>query len=219
MRWKDKHKPKTFSEFTLPQDPVTRNLIEQLRETSETPYDGLLFSGSGGEGKTTYVDLLKTQNHWQEYVIDASGEGKTGLSDLGRAISYIPSSKDGVSVGKWLVIGHEISKSTIHFRDGLRSLMDLHCSLGSATFIFTDNDPKKLKFENPQIFNNSRVYDCDWTNMDKNDLLKAANRVIELEGYSVSKNQSLVVGLINHHYPAIRDIVSALESHKGQLQK
>ena len=96
MNLEKKYKPTTYQELMVPSN--FKKTIEKLFTKGETPAGGLVLHdsvGGGGSGKTTLVNMFKDLSKWPLYTIETTGEKKSSIDSIKRAIEYHTPDKNG----------------------------------------------------------------------------------------------------------------------------
>ena len=203
-----KYAPTKLSELVLPANKSDKMLIETLIEKNAFPYSGLLLaSPNGGSGKSAAVSVIAENPYWQVFNAKSLQIGIDDLLNLQDIISLVPLFGE-----KHLVIIEEISESSKNFRLGLRRLMDNYGS--NAFFLFTDNNPSKLVSETPQVFDNQRVFNMDYSLLDVNMLQQRVMKIITAEKpeiFADSEKMAEIGKLIKRNRNSIRSIIAGID--------
>lgn len=220
MKWKNKYKPKVWTDLMIPGNAGTRKLVERLFTTGECASAGLLLHDTvsdGGTGKTTFVEMFAKVSGWPVIKLDTTGENVSAIDSLKKELAFFKNSRglfggdEKILPSKILVIGHEISKSRKDFIDGLRDIMDNNDE--DVLFLFTDNDFAKLSTNHPQMFKSQRCVPLDWDNIPPEDIEAYCIRILEAEGKNSAFNRDLLKKLMARHKASIRGIIIGLENN------
>lgn len=209
--WIDKYSPKDWTEILLPSHPSQRKVITDLFTNGTCTYRGIVLYGDGGSGKTTLINaLIKLHPEWNHYQISSSGDKKAELLELKNKLRNTHQYNWLYETPNYyLVYGNEISKSTSDYRDGLRELTDEYHNI--AFFIFSDNNYSKLKEDNPQLFDDERIYGINYNSIVDEEILQLCYSILVVEGLDTDKNREKARKIVGDCRPSIRKIIQKLE--------
>lgn len=210
--WTKKYSPKIYTEQLLPAKSGIRSLVKEIFDGTYDTYKGILLYGKGGTGKTTFAKTLANHTGWDVYELEESGETKKSLDTIKTVISTIPYNHKGDQFGgsKHLIVGNEISESSLSFRNGLRAIIDKSVD---TFFVFTDNNYDKLLSENPQVFGDERILCLCWNDLIDTEILGMCERILKSEGKYSAPNMVIASTLIKRHYPSVRQIIEKLQEN------
>ena len=205
--WRKKYNAGSLDEVLYPKDVRTRKLLKTFIQSHNFVEDGMILCGEGGTGKTTFVELIMQDPYWQVTVLDPSGEGIDRIVGLKNTLSCVPWG----GAQKHLVVCNELSSSSSMFREALRGVLDDFSEV--AFFIFTDNKYDKLAEQNPQVFNDERIYKLIWDDLDKADIKKMCVEILTIENClpETDRDWALLDALIDKNYPSLRKTVAKLD--------
>lgn len=221
MKLKNKHKPTCWQELMVPRTPGVRALIDRLFTTGQCSSSGLLLYDTfadGGSGKSTLIKEFIKVSGWEVIALDSAGETKSALDRLKNQFRSVESylgnfgnPNPAFGAPKIIVTGHEISKSSKDFIDGLRDIMDDWDEL--ALFLFTDNDFAKLSTNNPQVFRQQRVVSLDWDQVHHDDIRAYCYNILKVENMDTESNRKIVDALISINRASIRGTIIGMENN------
>ena len=201
--------------------PLAKPLVNRLFTNGQCSSAGILLYdkiANGGTGKTTFVEKFIEFSGWPTIRLDTAGEAKSSLKSLEDQLDLAQASinlfcNPNVSLGnpKVVIVGHEISKSSKDFIDGLREFMDKYDEV--ALFLFTDNDFDKLSTNNPQMFKQQRIVSLNWDLIDLVEIRDYCYCILKHENLDTLDNRKIVDTLITVNRASIRGTIIGMENN------
>jgi hypothetical protein len=211
--WEIKYAPTNFDDFILPPDtpdiPI-RAVLKKLYSTGQCLYGGLLITGAGGSGKSTFIESLMKQDWWVVYKVTDTGAGKAEIDQIKLEIDLWDSDRRTGGIKRVLILANEISKSTKDFRDGLRGLLNPEY-YGRVFLVATDNHYDKLVIENPELFDDERVLCLDWDKVPKAAIATRVSEILAAEGLLTEENWEKASAYCEAFKPSIRKVLKRLQ--------
>lgn len=201
----EKYRPKNLDNLIVPQ---------RIREKFENGINtNLLFTGSGGVGKTTSAKALVNQFEHPYLYINASVD--TGIDIIRNRITDFCTTRSltGDNSKLKIVILDEVDGVSDAFFKGLRASMDQFAK--NTRFIATCNyinkipDPIQSRFE---------VIDFNFTKIEETELKKEyIKRILQIcKHEDIKINKYAAVEIVKRKFPDLRSILNMLQGYKNE---
>lgn len=207
--WEQKYRPNKIDDCILPVE--TKKMIKELIANENVP--SMLFSGSGGVGKTTLAKAIAHELDADMLFINASLEGN--IDTLRTTIAQFVSSVS-FSGGKKIVLLDESDYLTSTTQPALRGFLDEFSS--NAIFILTCNFKNRII---APLISRLQVVDFKFSKEDKSaatiHMLKRAIHILTEEGVEFDKKA--VASIVSKNFPDFRKTIGELQrwSSSGKI--
>jgi DNA polymerase III delta prime subunit len=207
--WAEKYRPGKIDDCILPED--TKKMIKELISKDNVP--SMLFSGTGGVGKTTLARAIANELDADMLFINASLE--SGIDTIRTTISQFVSTVS-FSGGKKIVLLDEGDYLTASSQGALRGFLDEFSS--NAIFIFTCNFKNRII---APLISRLQVVEFKFSKEDKaaaaTQMLKRSIHILTTEGVEFDKKA--VASIVSKNFPDFRKTISELQrwSSSGKI--
>ena len=204
--WVEAYRPHTIAECILPSK--TREVIEGFLASGEIP-NLILYSSTGGSGKTTTARALCRELGYDTLFINASLEN--GIDVLRNKITAFATTVSFTG-NKKCVILDEADYTSSQLQPALRGFMEQFSR--NVRFIFTCNFINRLL---PQIVSRCTAISFDPTREDRKELLKQSIvRLAEiLHNEHIEFDKEVLAQLLKAHFPDIRRCINELQRYSA----
>lgn len=207
--WTEKYRPITMKELILPKS--TKEFFSKMIEEREIP-NLILYSLSPGTGKSSTAKILINDIGCDSLVINASLENgidviRTKIVDFASCATF----EEGT---KKIVLLDECEGLTDQFQKALRGTVEEFQDL--CRFIVTCNSIAQIQqpiMDRFHLVNFGEVYSNNKAEM----ISKIEKRINLFLGHEkVEYDKSIIVPLIEKHYPSIRKVLSVCQNYFKQ---
>jgi DNA polymerase III delta prime subunit len=208
--WEQKYRPSKIDDCILPAE--TKKMIKELISNDNVP--SMLFSGSGGVGKTTLAKAIASELDADMLFINASLEN--GIDTIRTTIAQFVSSVS-FSGGKKIVLLDEADYlNSNSSQPAMRGFLDEFSS--NAIFILTCNFKNRII---APLISRLQVVDFKFSKEDKSSatihMLKRAIHILTEEGVEFDKKA--VASIVSKNFPDFRKTIGELQrwSSSGKI--
>jgi replication factor C small subunit len=211
LPWAIAHRPKSAKDFVFQNDKM-KELVVKFIEEQNIPH--LLLVGHRGTGKTSLVNVLKTEldiDDMDYMTLNASDENSVDTI-RNKIKSFI--NTHAMSAFK-LVFLDEADYLTPQAQAVLRNMMEEYAD--NARFVLTGNKAHKII---PEL--KSRCQEIVFKTLNKDDVFKKTCKILKKEGVDLSGEDvgELIYKYIDATFPDFRKLLNTLEQNtiNGVLQ-
>lgn len=204
--WVEKYRPTTIDDVILPKK--LKKTFKSFIKEGDIP-NLVLFSSSGGTGKTTTAKAICNDLNYDVMFINTSLEGN--IDTLRSKMTAFVSSVSFTGNRKCIILDESDGANVTSFQPALRAFIERFSK--NCRFIFTCNYVNKLL---PQLLSRCTVIDFNCQEKaDKKEMMMATLKrlffILKKEG--VKFNQQSVLNLLTEHYPDIRRCINELQRY------